>query len=55
MKNNPLGAVLNLLIVCSLWWLDIYAKNRLIALAIIFVKILLLTSIPLILIWRLLF
>ena len=55
MKNNPLGAVLNLLIVCSLWWLDIYAKNRSIALAIIFVKILLLTSIPLILTWRLLF
>ena len=39
--RNPLGTILNLLVIYSLWWGDIYAKSRSIALIIILAKILL--------------
>ena len=39
--KNPLGTILNLLIIYSQWWADIYARNKFIALTIILVKILL--------------
>ena len=38
LSRNPLGTILNLLIIYSLWWGDIYAKNKYIALTIILVK-----------------
>ena len=41
--RNPLGTILNLLIIYSLWWSDIYARNKYIALTIILAKILLIT------------
>jgi len=44
--KNPLGTILNLLIIYSQWWAGIYAKNKSIALTIISVKILLITSLP---------
>ena len=44
--KNPLGTILNLLVVYSLWWSDIYARNKYIALTIISVKILLIISLP---------
>ena len=44
--KNPLGTILNLLIIYSQWWAGIYAKNKSIALIIISVKILLITSLP---------
>ena len=28
LSRNPLGTILNLLIIYSLWWGDIYAKNK---------------------------
>ena len=40
LSRNPLGTILNLLIIYSLWWGDIYAKNKFIALTIILAKIL---------------
>ena len=40
LSKNPLGTILNLLIIYSQWWSDIYAKSRFIALTIILVKIL---------------
>ena len=39
--ENPLGTILNLLIIYSQWWAQIYAKNKYIALTIILAKILL--------------
>ena len=44
LSRNPLGTILNLLIIYQLWLLDIYGRNRFIALTIILVKILLITS-----------
>ena len=41
--RNLLGPIINLLIVYSLWWSDIYARNKYIALTIILAKILLIT------------
>ena len=41
--KNPLGTIINLLIIYSLWLSDIYARNRFIALTIILAKILLIT------------
>ena len=41
LSKNPLGTILNLLIIYSLWWSDIYAKNKYIASTIILAKILL--------------
>ena len=41
--RNPLGTIINLLIIYSLWWSDIYARNKYIALIIILAKILLIT------------
>ena len=40
LSRNPLGTILNLLIIYSQWWVDIYARNKFIALTIILVKIL---------------
>ena len=48
--KNPLGTILNLLIIYSQWWADIYAKNKYIALTIILAKILLIISLPLVLV-----
>ena len=45
--KNPLGTIINLLIIYSQWWAGIYAKNKYIALIIISAKILLITSLPL--------
>ena len=42
--ENPLGTTLNLLIIYSLWFSDIYARNKYIALTIISAKILFLIS-----------
>ena len=39
--EKPFGSIINLLIIYSLWWSDIYAKNKYIALTIILAKILL--------------
>ena len=39
--ENPLDVIINLLIIYSLWWSDIYARSRSIALIIILAKILL--------------
>ena len=39
--KNPLGTIINLLIIYSLWWSDIYGKNKFIASTIILAKILL--------------
>ena len=41
--RNLLGPIINLLIIYSLWWSDIYAKSKSIALTIILAKILLIT------------
>ena len=41
LSRNPLGTIINLLIVYSLWWSDLYARNKFIALTIILAKILL--------------
>ena len=43
LSRNPLDTIINLLVVYSLWWSDIYAKNKYIALTIILAKILLIT------------
>ena len=40
LSRNPLDTIINLLVVYSLWWSDIYAKSKFIALTIILVKIL---------------
>ena len=41
--RNPLGTIINLLIIYSLWLSDTYARNKSIVLTIILVKILLIT------------
>ena len=41
--KNPLGTIINLLIIYSLWLSDIYGRNKFIALTIILAKILLIT------------
>ena len=46
LSRNPLGTILNLLVLYSLWWSGIYARNKYFALTIISAKILLIISLP---------